>query len=124
MIIGTGIDIVELARVQRLIDLYGDRFLKKIFSGEELHYAFSKIKPLPSLAARFAAKEAFIKAVGHRLEIKPEWTYIAVTVGSNQHPVFNLDNDLQRQLAGIHLWLSLSHEKHWAVAVVVAEKKS
>lgn len=122
MIIGTGIDIVELARIQRLIDLYGDRFLKKVYSGKELDYAFSKTKPLPSLAARFAAKEAFIKAVGHCLSVKPDWTDISVLSGSDQRPVFSFDNHLLQQLAGIQLWLSLSHEKHWAVAVVVAEK--
>lgn len=122
MIIGTGIDIVELARIQRLIDLYGGHFLRKIYSSEEIDYAFSKIKPLPSLAARFAAKEAFIKAVGHRLSFKPEWTHIAVKAGSDQRPEFNLEENMRIQLTGIDLWLSLSHEKHWAVAVVVAEK--
>ncbi len=121
MIIGTGIDIVELARIQRMIDLYGDRFLKRIYSPAELEYAFSKIKPLPSLAARFAAKEAFIKAVGHRLSRNPEWSDVAVLAGSDQRPVFTLEKYILEPLNNINLWLSLSHEKHWAAAVVVAE---
>ena len=122
MIIGTGIDIVELARIQRMIDLYGDRFLKRIYSPAELDYAFSKIKPLPSLAARFAAKEAFIKAIGHRLSGNPEWSDVAVLSGPDQRPGFTLEKKLSEQLRDVNLWLSLSHEKHWATAVVVAEK--
>lgn len=121
MIIGTGIDIVELARIQRMIDLYGDRFLKRIYSPDELDYAFSKIKPLPSLAARFAAKEAFIKAVGYRLSGNPEWSDVAVLSGVDQRPGFTLNKKLSEQLRDVNLWLSLSHEKHWATAVVVAE---
>lgn len=63
MIVGTGIDIIEISRIRRMHHKYGDSFLKRVFSKNELSYCLDKKDPAPHLAGRFAAKEAFIKAV-------------------------------------------------------------
>lgn len=121
MIIGTGIDIVELERIRKLIQTHGDRFLKRIYASGELDYVAKHSDPVPSLAARFAAKEAFIKAVGHRLNQRPAWTQIEVISGNNRPPQLILTESIRTQIPTLRLWLSISHEKHWAVATVIAE---
>jgi len=64
MIHGIGIDIVEIARMRRLVERYGERFLRRVFTEGERAYAMQRRDPIPSLAARFAAKEAGLKALG------------------------------------------------------------
>jgi holo-[acyl-carrier protein] synthase len=64
MIIGIGIDIVQNDRIEELINKYGDRFLKKIYTKDEIDYCQSKNNFAASFAARFAAKEAVLKALG------------------------------------------------------------
>ena len=63
MIAGIGTDIVEIERIRAAVNKWGDAFLKRIFSESEISYCFSKRDPFPNLAARFAAKEAAIKAL-------------------------------------------------------------
>src|SRR2546430_2053972 len=63
-VIGTGVDLVECARIQRSIDRFGDRFLHRIFTDDEIAYSMSMKFPARHLAARFAAKEAVSKAFG------------------------------------------------------------
>jgi len=63
LIVGTGIDICENDRIKKLLDLHGDHFTRKIFTEEEINYCMKKENPVPHFAARFAFKEAFIKAM-------------------------------------------------------------
>src|SRR5215510_414218 len=63
MIVGIGIDVVEISRMKRAVDSWGDVFLNKIFTRDELTYAHSKKNPTPHIAARFAVKEAVAKAL-------------------------------------------------------------
>jgi len=64
MIIGTGIDIIEVSRMKRALDMWGDKFLKRVFTERELSYADKKKFSHENLAARFACKEAVLKAFG------------------------------------------------------------
>ncbi len=64
MIVGTGIDIIEVDRVKKALDVWGDRFLKRVFTQRELEYANTKKSSQESLAARFACKESVLKAFG------------------------------------------------------------
>ena len=64
MILGTGVDIIEVARIRSSLDRFGDRFLRRILRPDEIQYCFSFRNPAPFLAARFAAKEAISKAFG------------------------------------------------------------
>lgn len=63
-ILGTGVDIIEVERIERSIERYGDRFLRKHFTAAEIAYCIKKARPAQHFAARFAAKEAVIKAIG------------------------------------------------------------
>jgi len=116
MIVGVGIDLVEVARVRRLLERYGERFLKRIYLPEEISYALSRKDPAPSLAARFAAKEAFIKAFPARASL------VEVGVGfSGEKPVLVLKGKTaeRARALGLSPLLSLSHERGLAAAVVI-----
>jgi holo-[acyl-carrier protein] synthase len=102
-----GIDIVEVARIERLKNLYGDAFLAKIFTGQEAAYAGGRRRWAESLAGRFAAKEAFMKAWGRRLP----WKGIEVCPGERGNP-FVVFQGLRYDE------VSISHERTFAVAVV------
>lgn len=114
MILGTGIDIVEVGRIAGLIERYGERFLKRIFSEEEIAYSQSHSNPALHYAARFAAKEACVKALaGISL------TAVKVATGKRGKPFIR---EIPGIDAGVNLQLSLSHTHRYAVAVVIAEK--
>src|SRR5512143_320675 len=78
MILGLGIDIIEVARIQASFERFGDRFLKRILSPEEIRYCLSYKAPAPFLAARFAAKEAVSKAFGTGIGAQLGWQDIEV----------------------------------------------
>ena len=102
-----GIDIIEIIRMQNMIDRYGDRFLNKVFTDDEIRYAGNKHRASESLAGRFAAKEAFIKALGRKVE----WKLINV-LQSQGKPYIEY---LGERYDGV----SISHERAYAVSVVV-----
>ena len=64
MIVGTGVDITEVARIRAAVERFGERFLNRVFTSEEVRYCTSRPNTAERLAARFAAKEAFSKAIG------------------------------------------------------------
>jgi holo-[acyl-carrier-protein] synthase len=118
-----GVDIVDIARIKQVINRT-PRFLQRVFTVQELDYCFSKKDPYPSLAARFAAREAlrkidniFIKGIGfHDSE---------VMVDSEGRPQLTLYGEALAKArdARIHnLDISLSHSREQAIAVVIAEK--
>jgi holo-[acyl-carrier protein] synthase len=108
---GLGIDIVEIKRIRQLHERYGDRFLQRLFSVDETTYAFSRRDPYPHLAARFAAKEALIKAGGYRKPLP--WNRMEVRLDSSGKPYLYLEGCPSAS----HL-VSLSHTEDYAVAVV------
>jgi holo-[acyl-carrier protein] synthase len=115
-VVETGIDIVEIHRVADLARRFGDRFGRRVFSAEEWHDY--RDRP-PSLAARFAAKEAAIKALGCSAIALHE---IRVRRFEGERPRLELTGRAQARAAELgvrHLSLSLSHSRDYAVAVVV-----
>jgi holo-[acyl-carrier protein] synthase len=102
-----GIDIVDIGRVARIRNQYGEKFLQKVFNEAEIDYAHSKRRPDESFAGRFAAKEAFMKACGRRLP----WRDIEVCSGERGQPVIRFKG---KRFDGV----SISHERRYAVAVV------
>ena len=102
-----GIDIVEVARIERARETYGDRFLNRVFTTREIEYAGRRRRWAESLAGRFAAKEAFMKACGRRLP----WKGIEVLSGDRGRPFIRFGD---RQYDGV----SISHERQFAVSVV------
>ena len=111
MIRGIGIDIVEIDRIRTVIEKRGEKFLKRVFSDFEIEYCASKKYPYPSYAARFAAKEAYIKFAGMQGGLK--FNRIEVVNGENGKPVMRINGYFDDSLH-----VSLSHSRKNAVAVV------
>jgi len=121
MILGIGIDIVEIARLKKTCNDYGERFLDRIFTEGERTYANLKSDPYPSLAVRFAAKEALVKATREGKFHVFDWLDAEVMVSASGVPSFQLKRQLLRALTDRHVHLSLSHSAQYATAVVIIE---
>jgi holo-[acyl-carrier protein] synthase len=115
----SGVDLVEINRVQRTVERYGDRFLKRVYTQYELAEVGSNYS---SLAARFAAKEAVSKALGSGIGTVA-WQEIEIRRGPANQPILHLYGaalELAKQL-GLKDWsVSLSHSALLAIAFVVA----
>ena len=118
----TGVDIVEVGRIQRVLERWGQRFLDRIFTEDEQAYCAGRA---PNLAARFAAKEATMKALGTGVR-GVGWKDIEVVRQKSGAPGLRLHGRaLTRcQKLGLrHLALSLSHSRENAVAMVVGDSE-
>lgn len=124
MILGCGVDLVEVPRMQRAIRRHGAAFLRRIFTVEELRYARGKRASTEHLAARFAAKEAVAKAFGDRRGLTMRWQDVAVSRAPSGQPQVRLvgqARQLQRRRHVRQIHLSLSHTARYAVAMAVLE---
>jgi holo-[acyl-carrier protein] synthase len=124
MIVGSGIDIMAVPRLARFHERHGERGLRRIFTVGELDYCLGLARPAPSLAARFAAKEAFFKAVGTGIGQGGRWTDAEVVRAANGRPRLELHGVAARTAAGLavrRIHLSLSHTLEFAVASVILE---
>ena len=125
MIFGIGTDIVEVARIEASIEQFGDEFVKRILAQSEFtSYLESQIKPR-FLAKRFAAKEAFAKALGTGLRAPATFQNIAVSHDNLGKPILILAADLQVLLQAKNITqthISISDEKNLAAAFVVLEQ--
>ncbi len=124
MILGTGIDIIEVARIRSSYEKFGERFLKRILRPEEIVYSLSHKQPAPFLAARFAAKEAISKAFGTGIGKHLGWQDIEVRRKESGEPFVILHDAGQKLLQErgariVHL--SLSHTELYAAAVAILE---
>jgi holo-[acyl-carrier protein] synthase len=126
VIIGTGIDIVSIARIERLIDRYGRRFLEKVFTDREIEEGLALARPARDrfFAARFAAREAFFKALGTGWGRGVPLREVAVERDPAGRPLMALsgraaEEAARRRTAVIHL--SLAHEGSVAQAIVILE---
>lgn len=126
MIVGIGVDIVEIERMQKLLDRKGERALTRLFTLGEREYAASHPEPARQLAARVAAKEAAYKALsGNDLARAIGWRELEVTSTRGHGPVLILHGRAQSratELGVTRVHLSLTHGVHTAVAFVVAER--
>jgi holo-[acyl-carrier protein] synthase len=119
MKLATGVDLVEINRLEVAIERHGDRFLQRIFTSQELQEVKGN---LPSLAGRFAAKEAVAKALGTGIGAV-NWREVEVLRGAERQPVLHLHGAASRlaEELGLRCWsLSLSHTFTHAIAMVVA----
>lgn len=124
MIIGTGIDIIEVQRVAEKVGKQNG-FREKIFSASEISFCESKINRSEHYAARFAAKEAFLKAIGKGLTETFDLNQIVVSNDELGKPTITLTGQLEikaRELHWTKIHVSLSHLKSIACAVVVIER--
>ncbi len=123
MIYGIGIDLVKIERIKEAHEKWGKKFFERILSENEIAYCFERKEPYPSLAVRFAAKEALVKAISS--EIFVNLKDIEILNNENGKPSIKLYGELDkffkdRAIKTCHL--SLSHEKEFGIASVVLEK--
>ena len=124
MILGIGTDLCDIGRVQRALDRYGERFATKILVEAEMDRFRSHRKPAAYLAKRFAAKEAFSKAMGTGIRFPVNWHNVSVDNGRSGKPMLRFSDPLaallkRRGIASAHL--SLTDEVGMACAFVVLE---
>ena len=118
-----GIDIIEIDRIQAMTEKYGKRFLNRIYTQQEIAYCNPSNNNYRhnSLAARFAAKEAFYKAANPFLGKSIPWHDCEVVGNQNEAPQIVVPSQLKEALGNPVIYLSLSHTHKYAVAVVVIE---
>lgn len=125
MIAGIGIDLVEVARVERLLDGKGERMLARLFTDAEAAYARARARPAMHLAARLAAKEAAFKALAGSDDARLiGWLDVEVMPRKGRSPTLALHGRAAaraKELQIQHVWLSLTHTDTTASAVVVLE---
>lgn len=122
MIYGIGIDLIKIERMKTVADKWGEKFFKRVFTENEMTYCSERKEPHLSLAVRFAAKEALIKAIGS--EVFVPLTDIEVVNFENGKPLIRARGRLQEFLRAKSIkkcHLSLSHEKEFGIACVVLE---
>ncbi|MEI8134888.1 MAG: holo-ACP synthase [bacterium] len=126
MIFGIGIDTIEVKRIEETIAQYGDQFLKRIFTESEIGYCTSRKNSSEHFAARFAAKEAFSKAIGTGIRRGFIWKEVEVGKEFSGKPVVILRDSMIVKTASIvksefHIQLSLTHTKEIAEAIAIIE---
>jgi len=125
MIFGTGIDIIEIDRINNSIQKYSDRFKNKIFTQKEIDYCHSQADPAKHFAARFTVKEAVLKCFGTGMTGGILWKDIEVDRLKSGQPVLNLygkGKKIFNQLKLKQIHISITHDKSHAVAHAIAEK--
>lgn len=124
MILGTGIDIVEVPRIAQSIERFGERFLSRIFTPAEIRYCESKANAAERFAARFAAKEAAMKAIGTGMRGGVTWRDFEVGREPGGRPTMLFHGkaaQVAQTLGGRRAHLSVSHTEQHAIAYVILE---
>lgn len=126
---GIGADLVKIPRMRRIVERWQDRFLRRVFTEGEIAYCQKRRDPIPHLAARFAAKEAGLKALGVGLRLGVNWRELEVRRERGQAPVLVLSGrsrSIVEALGGRQLLLSLTHDGDYAFAqcVLVGEEST
>lgn len=123
MVIGIGIDIVDISRIKTLLQKYGRRFLGRVFSLDEITYCMKRYDSATCLAGRFAVKEAAFKALsaGRSSGIPFKDITIDMMDGAPQLTLSGKAHELSKSLGVVKHHVSISHDKGCAVAVVILE---
>jgi holo-[acyl-carrier protein] synthase len=124
MIVGSGIDLVEIGRIQSTMDRYGSRFLNRVYTAAEQAYCLRKKMAAESFAARFAAKEAAAKALGTGISFGVNWLEIEVVRETGGRPSVAFHGraaQIASRLGVARAALSLTHTSALAMASVVLE---
>lgn len=124
MIVGTGIDITEVPRIAEAIERHGERFLRRIYTENEISYCDSKANRIERYAARFAAKEAAMKALGTGWNHGVRWRDVEVCRQPGGRPTMAFHGraaEFFTKLGAVHSALSLSHTAEQAIAQVILE---
>ncbi len=126
MIVGTGIDIAEVARIESSIQRFGKRFLERVFTAEEIRYCESKANKAERYAGRFAAKEAALKAIGTGWNRGVTWHDVEVQRAPGGRPTIAFHNKAAEffdKLGAVRAHLSITHTAESAMAQVILESE-
>ncbi|MHB1839309.1 MAG: holo-ACP synthase [Acidobacteriaceae bacterium] len=124
MIVGSGVDVIEIARIEEVLGRYGDRFCQRIYLPGEILYCRSKRNGAESFAARFAAKEAAAKALGTGIHFGVSWRDIEVVRASSGRPSLLFHGRavaIAQKLGVRNAAISLTHSRTEALAQVLLE---
>jgi len=124
MIVGTGIDVIEVPRIAEALSRFGERFLRRVFTAEEISYCNSKRNSVERFAARFAAKEAAMKAIGTGLRHGVSWQDFQVSREPGGRPTMVLSGkaaEFAAKLRVRRISLSITHTAEMAMAQVLLE---
>ena len=116
MILGNGVDIIEVSRIESAIERWGDAFLNHVFTDDEIAYAKQHKFPFPHYAGRFAAKEAIFKAMG---DATLAWKDVSIINDASGKPVCHF-----RKPNNKNILLSISHSRDYAVASAIVTAQS
>ena len=124
MILGTGVDLAEVPRIRAAIERHGGRFIERICTPPEIAYVERKANRLERYAARFAAKEAGMKAIGTGWKRGVSWRDFEVVNLPSGRPTLRLHgvaSEIAQQLGVRQIWLSLTHTAELGMAHVILE---
>jgi len=126
MVVGLGIDVVEIERVEKMLDHWGERLLSRLLTADEVAYLTEKARPAQHVAVRIAAKEAAYKALsGSEFARGISWQDIEVFSRADGSPELRLHGRAAsrfQDLQAVAVHVSLSHSHETAVAVVIVER--
>ncbi len=123
--IGTGIDIVEIARIEKSYNRYADGFAKKILHDLEIKELQNATDQVAFLAKRFAVKEAFVKALGTGIRGEVKWRNMYVLHDDDGKPLLSFSSDFAAEIDAqkMDIHISISDEQHYAVAQAIIIEK-
>jgi holo-[acyl-carrier protein] synthase len=124
MIVGIGVDIVDVGRIKDLLERYRERFVRRVFTEGEAGYAEKSIREAERLAGRFAVKEAVLKAFGTGKSQGILWRDVETIRGAMGKPevkLYNNANNYMIKLKGNRIHVSITHDGGKAVAFVIIE---
>jgi holo-[acyl-carrier protein] synthase len=124
MILGTGIDIIEVARIAASFEKFGERFVNRILVPDEIAYCVTHRRPAPFLAVRFSAKEAVSKAFGTGIGAELGWQDIEIRRRASGEPFVVLHGkgqELFTARGALKLHVSLTHTENYAAATAILE---
>lgn len=123
MVIGIGIDIIEIDRIKKSIDQFGENFLKKVYTQNEIDYCLAKHNKYQHLAARFAAKEAIYKALASGWQEHTGWQDIEIVNEANGLPVAKFTGKLNSFInPDKDVKISMSHSENYVTCVAIVYK--
>lgn len=125
MIYGIGTDFVEVSRIEKILQRWGDRFIGKVYSLDEIKYCQTKASPAMHYAARFAAKESFLKSLGIGLGMGVKLREIEVINNPQGRPVLKIHERIKdglNKLGITAMHISITHTREHAHAIVILEK--
>jgi len=126
MILGVGIDLVKITKTEKLLGKFGERFLRKVFTEREIQEGKSRAKPYEEFSAWFAAKEAVQKALGAGIFAGIRFVEIEVIAEPGKKPLLQLFGKAKQraeEIGGGEIYLSISHESDYAMAIAVMESR-